>query len=60
MAARSWAMPTRPLIPNCPLLDHEVAGKPGLFLHGRKLYFRYSSQRDRKLVLPVDLAFVQA
>ena len=30
-----------------PSVAERVAGKPGLFLPGRKLYFRYSSQGGR-------------
>ena len=62
---KSWAIPTQPHVPWCPLFKKGVAGnspvsshgcklspfvadgvavKPGLFLPGRKFYFRYSSR----------------
>ena len=41
---KSWAIPTQPHVPWCPLFKKGVAGKPGLFTLGRKLYSRYSSQ----------------
>ena len=56
VGGKFWALPTCLPILKRLLVDHKVgwkipplvaegvAGKPGLFLPGRKLYFRYSSQ----------------
>ena len=36
LAARSWANPTRPLVPKCPLADQAVAGNSPVYSHGCK------------------------